>query len=88
VKQRFFVFVECAVGHAHAVARSIKAASLPFATEVSLVSGKWDILVRSECDNDRDVGQLLVFPLQSISGVTRTKTEIGYAVYDPEDVFF
>lgn len=87
MKQRFFVFVSCLSGRAPQVAAKI-VDDCKLASEVTLTSGSWDILVRSECDHDVDIGRFLVQPIQCIEGVTRTKTEVAYAVFDPADIYF
>lgn len=67
---------------------AIAKSHLPYVTEISSISGEWDVLVRSECDSDADVGRILVTPVQMHPHVRQTKTEIGYPIFDPEDVFF
>ena len=88
MKQQFFLFVECDVGQAYRVASTLGRMKLPFCTEIALVSGEWDILIRSECDSDLDVGKILVTPIQTVEGIRRTWTEIGYPIFDPADVYF
>lgn len=86
--QQFFLFIRCDVGCAFQVAKQIQSLRLRHCTEVSLVSGEWDVLVRSECDANLDFGRYLVTPIQTLPHVVRTKTEVGYLIVDPDDVFF
>lgn len=88
MRQQFFLFLECDIGKAYLVAQTILNMDLPFCSEIALVSGEWDIVIRSECDSDVDVGKALVSPIQTIEGVRRTWTEIGYPIFDPSDVYF
>lgn len=88
MRQQFFIFIKFKVGYAYEVGRSLSDMQLPYCSEISLVSGEWDVLVRSECDSDADVGRILVTPVQMHPHVRQTKTEIGYPIFDPEDVFF
>ncbi len=88
MKQQFFLFVECDVGTAFATAKTIRSMNLPFCTEIALISGNWDILIRSECDSDVDIGRVLVAAVQVVPHVKRTWTEIGYPIYDPADIYF
>lgn len=86
--QQFFLFVQCDVGHAFETAKAIKDMNLPYCAEVALISGEWDVLIRSECDAEVDFGRTLVAPIQKLPHVTRTWTEVGYLIVDPEDVYF
>jgi hypothetical protein len=88
MKQQFFLFVECDVGMAHAAATAIRDMKLANCTEIALISGRWDILIRSECDSDVDVGRTLVTAVQTVPHVRRTRTEIGFPIYDPADIYF
>ncbi len=88
MRQQFFIFIECDVGSAFSVAKAIKKRKLPYCTEIALVSGNYDILIRSECDSDVDVGRKLVASIQSIPHIKRTYTEIGYPIFDPADIYF
>lgn len=88
MRQQFFLFLECDVGQAYKVASTLRRMELPFCTEIALVSGEWDILIRSECDSDLDVSKILVTPIQNVEGIKRTWTEIGYPIFDPADIYF
>ena len=88
MRQQFYIFVECRIGSALAVAEAIKAMPLNLYAEVALISGFWDVLVRVEIDIDENISQILVERVQALHEVVRTRTEVGYPIYDPADVFF
>lgn len=88
MKQRFFIFVQCAPGKTHDVGLAIAKSEINGVIEINSVSGKWDILLRVEIDNREDVSKRVIDPLQLIDGVKRTKTIVGYSIINPDDVFF
>ena len=88
MRQQFFIFVRCDVGRSYEVRLLLKELDLPFCSEIALISGEWDILVRSECDPEADIGRVLVARIQSLPHVKRTLTEIAYPIFDPADVYF
>lgn len=55
MKQRFFIFVQCAPGKRHEAGLAIAKSGIDGIVEINSVSGKWDILLRVEVDNREDV---------------------------------
>jgi DNA-binding Lrp family transcriptional regulator len=88
MRQRFFIFVKCDPGKAYEVGMAIIRRKLEYVADVSSISGKWDLLLRVELDDRRDVARTIIEPLIEIGHIKRTKTLFAYDVYDPADVFF
>ncbi|MBB6227916.1 DNA-binding Lrp family transcriptional regulator [Polymorphobacter multimanifer] len=85
--QTFFISVSCERGQTYTVGREILKA-VPGVREVSAISGKWDLLVKLVIEEGFDVGQLVNEKLAAVPGIRRTKTQVAYFVYNPDDVFF
>ncbi len=88
MKQRFYVFIQCDPGRTYDVGSAIIAAKKPFVAEISSTSGKWDLLLRIEIDNRKDVGKEIVRILSDVENIRRTKTIVAYPIFDPEDIYF
>jgi DNA-binding Lrp family transcriptional regulator len=88
MKQRFYVFVQCDAGRTYEVGMTIATVKKQHVAEVSSISGKWDLLLRIEIDNRKDVGKEIVEILTGIDGIKRTKTIVAYPIFDPADIFF
>jgi hypothetical protein len=83
--QRFFVFVRAEPGKANELAVTLAKSKIEHIKDISSISGKWDLLLRVEIDNRRDVSQDVIAQLFRVPHILRTKTVIAYAVYNPED---
>lgn len=81
--QRFFVFIQADPGKAHELGIALARRKIEHVKDISSISGKWDLLLRVEIDNRRDVSHEVIAQLFSLDHVKRTKTVIAYAVYDP-----
>ncbi len=86
--QRFYVFVKCEPGRTYEVGNMIALNKKDLVKEINSVSGKWDLLLRIEIDNRRDVGKEIMSIFSEIDNISRTKTVIAYPVYDPADIYF
>lgn len=84
--QRFFVFIQAEPGKAHEIALALARRKIEQVKDLSSISGKWDLLLRVEIDNRRDVSQDVIAQLFELDHIKRTKTVIAYAVYDPADL--
>jgi hypothetical protein len=83
--QRFFVFIRAKRGKAHELGIALAKLRIPHVKDISSISGKWDLLLRIEIDDRRDVSQDVIAKLFAADHIKRTKTVVGYAVYDPAD---
>ncbi|MBA3895728.1 MAG: Lrp/AsnC ligand binding domain-containing protein [Sphingomonadaceae bacterium] len=88
MKQRFYVFMQCEPGHTYDVGMAIISQKRDYVADVSSVSGHWDLLLRIEIDNRKDVGRELAGALAGLEHVTRTETIVAYPIFDPDDVYF
>lgn len=86
--QRFFVFIECDPGKTYDLGMKIAKAKIKHVSEISSISGKWDLLLRVEIDNRLDVGREVISRILELGNVRRTKTIVAYSIFDPEDVYF
>lgn len=80
--QRFYVFVACEPGRTYQVGLDIARRHLPYVTEISSVSGEWDLLLRVAIDKSQDLGRALSEQLIGVSGVVKTMTIVAYDVRD------
>jgi len=83
--QRFFIFVQAAPGKAHEVGETLARMKVPAIRDISSIGGKWDLLLRVEIDNRRDVSKDVIARLFELADIRKTKTIVAYAVYDPDD---
>ena len=81
--QRFFIFIEAEAGKAHELGIALAKRKIEHVKDISSISGKWDLLLRVEIDNRRDVSQDVIAQLFELDYIKRTKTVVAYAVYDP-----
>lgn len=86
-KQQFFVFAKCERGRTYEAGRRV-VKEVPNVVEVSSISGKWDLLIKIVVDPNEDVGQIINERLAAIESIRKTKTQVAYFVYNPDDVFF
>jgi DNA-binding Lrp family transcriptional regulator len=78
--QRFYIFLRCHPGKTYAVGLAIAKKHLAYVTEISSISGKWDLLLRVVIDNRLDIGKLLSEEMLAVDGIAKTKTVIAYDV--------
>lgn len=78
--QRFYVFVRCEPGKTYQVGLDIAKRHLPYVTEISSISGEWDLLLRVAIDKRLDLGRILAEQLLGVPGLLKTKTIIAYDV--------
>ncbi len=78
--QRFYIFMQCEPGKTYEVGLAIAKKHLPFVTEISSVSGEWDLLLRVAIDKRLDMGKTLAEQLLDVQGVTKTNTIVAYDV--------
>jgi hypothetical protein len=83
--QRFFIFIRTTPGRANEVGVALAKSKSQHIKDISSISGKWDLLLRVEIDNRRDVSEDVIAKLFDVDHIRRTKTEVGYAVFDPGD---
>jgi hypothetical protein len=83
--QRFFVFVQADPGKAHELGVALAQSKIEHIKDISSISGKWDLLLRVEIDNRRDVSQDVIARMFRLPNIRKTKTVVAYAVYDPAD---
>lgn len=83
--QRFFVFVQADPGKAHELGIVLAQSKIEHIKDISSISGKWDLLLRVEIDNRRDVSQDVIARMFRLPNIRKTKTVVAYAVYDPAD---
>jgi DNA-binding Lrp family transcriptional regulator len=69
---RAFVLIQTEVGAGSDVARRI--AALDHVLSVEVVTGPYDLVVRSEATGIDELGKLVLRPIQEIRGVLRTMT--------------
>lgn len=81
-KQRFYVFVRCEPGKTYDVGLEIARRHLPYVTEISSISGEWDLLLRIVIDKSQNLGRVLAEQLIGVQGVARTMTIVAYDVRD------
>jgi DNA-binding Lrp family transcriptional regulator len=81
--QRFFVFVQAEPGKAYKLGLALAKIQIEQVKEINSISGKWDILLRVEIDNRRDISQDVISKLFELPHIRKTKTIVAYAVYDP-----
>jgi DNA-binding Lrp family transcriptional regulator len=83
--QRFFVFVRAEPGKANELGIALAKSKIAHIKDISSISGKWDLLLRIEIDNRRDISEDVIPKLFQLPHIRRTKTIVAYAVYDPAD---
>ncbi|MFC1872992.1 Lrp/AsnC family transcriptional regulator [Chloroflexota bacterium] len=69
---RAYVLIESAVGRAGEVVAALK--KIPGVTAVDTVTGPYDVILRIECDNLNDVGDVVTGQVHPIPGIIRTVT--------------
>lgn len=88
MKQEFYVFVQCAPGKTYEVGLRIAKKHNPIITNISSVSGGWDLLLRIIIESGHDVGLELAKVFADEVGVVRTNTVVSFPVFDPADIYF
>lgn len=78
--QRFYIFVRCEPGRTYEVGLEIAKKHLPYVTEISSISGEWDLLLRVAIDKRLDLGRVLAEQLLGVGGVVKTMTIVAYDV--------
>jgi DNA-binding Lrp family transcriptional regulator len=78
--QRFYIFIQCEPGKTYEVGLAIAEKHLPYVTEISSVSGEWDLLLRVAIDKRLDLGRVLAEQLLDVKGVMKTNTIGAYDV--------
>lgn len=78
--QRFYIFLRCEPGKTYSVGLEIAKKHLPYVTEISSVSGEWDLLLRIAIDKRLDLGRVLEEQLLGVEGIERTNTIVAYDV--------
>ena len=78
--QRFYVFVMCEPGKTYEVGLAIAKKHHSYVTEVSSISGEWDLLLRIAIDKRMDLGRVLADQLLGIGGIVKTMTIIAYDI--------
>lgn len=78
--QRFYVFARCAPGKAYEVGLAIAQKQFPYVTEISSISGEWDLLLRIAIDKRLDLGRVMAEQLHGIDGIVKTMTIVAYDV--------
>ena len=66
------VLIQAKVGESSAVASAI--AQLEGVMAADVVSGPYDVIVRTRAENIDELGRMVVSKMQSVKGVTRTLT--------------
>jgi DNA-binding Lrp family transcriptional regulator len=66
------VLIQAKVGESSAVASAI--AQLDGVMSADVVSGPYDVIVRTQAENIDELGRMVVSKMQSVKGVTRTLT--------------
>ncbi len=82
--QRFYVFVSCEPGKTYEVGLQIAKGHHPYVTEISSISGEWDLLLRIAIDKRLDLGKVLSEQLAGVEGVAKTMTIVAYDVRDDD----
>ena len=59
---------------------AIAKSHLPYVTEISSISGEWDLLLRVAIDKRLDLGRVLSEQLVGVKGVVKTMTIVAYDV--------
>ena len=83
--QRFFVFVRADPGKTHDLGLALAQSGIEHIRDISSISGKWDLLLRVEIDNRRDISEDVIAKLFKLPHIRKTKTIVAYQVYDPAD---
>ena len=67
-----YILVQVQTGRAQAIKKEL--AQLPQFLRVDRVMGPFDIIALVEVENNREIGELILKEIQSLSGVKRTLT--------------
>lgn len=59
-------------------------ASIPNVFEVSLISGQWDILIKSRTKSVEQVGSMVIDTLRSMPGIQKTETCVSFQTVKEE----
>ncbi len=79
-----FVFVGFASGGVDQRTLAQKIAEFPEVTEVFVVSGEWDILLKARSESLPAVGKLIIDRLRAMPGVARTMTATSFETIKEE----
>lgn len=79
-----FIFVGFASGGVDQRTLAQKIAEIPEVSEVFVVSGEWDILIKARSRNLEEVGHLIVDRLRAMPGVARTMTATSFETIKEE----
>ncbi len=79
-----FIFVGFASGGVDQRTLAQKIAEIPEVSEVFVVSGEWDILIKARSASLEDVGKLIVDRLRAMPGVARTMTATSFETIKEE----
>jgi Lrp/AsnC family transcriptional regulator, leucine-responsive regulatory protein len=79
-----FVFVAFAAGGVDQRTLAQKIAEFPEITEVFVISGEWDILIKARSESLPAVGRLIVDRLRAMPGVARTMTATSFETIKEE----
>ena len=77
--QTFFVEIKCALGKTYQVASALAEAEI--ASEIYSIAGNYDILAKFYLDKDRDIGHFVGEKVQTIPGITDTRTIITFKAF-------
>lgn len=77
--QTFFVQIKCQLGKTYDVAQRI--ADTELHSEIYSTAGEFDLLVKYHVDSNIDIGHFVGEHLQSISGITDTRTVITFKAF-------
>lgn len=79
-----FIFVGFAAGGVDQRTLAQKIAEFPEVSEVFVVSGEWDILIKVRGASLEEIGQLIVDKLRAMPGVSRTMTATSFETVKEE----
>ena len=77
--QTFFVEIKCALGKTYQVASALAEAEI--ASEIYSIAGNYDILAKFYLEKDDDIGQFVGQKVQTIPGITDTRTIITFKAF-------
>ena len=78
-----FVMVKCDLGQAYRVADEA-VEKIEQVSEVHSTSGQYDLLMKCDLDDDRDIGHFVTETIQTLPGVKDTFTLIAYKAFSDD----
>lgn len=77
--QTFFVQIKCGLGRTYQVASALAEAEI--ASEIYSIAGDYDILAKFYLDQGQDIGHFVGEKVQTIPGITDTRTIITFRAF-------